>query len=139
MITLQILVKSPQVDLIIIKKWPKNSLPPHPLPPPSLWNLDNFFPSAFYSTPTPTIRHKRVYSTFTHWVDQDLLLRLNKIKSIKNYWSLPLTDGSILWHFCEWTINTWEIFLLPSCFLYFRNQSCFNNKLISFLLSHSFL
>ena len=78
--------------------------------------------------------HKRVYSIFTHWLDQDLLLRPNKIKK---YWSLPLTDSSILWHFCKWTINTGEIFLSTSCFLRYRNQSCSNNKLIYFSLSPS--
>ena len=120
--------KNSQVHLVISKEWPK--------PPPILTNLDNFLPSAFHSTPTPNIRHKRVYSIFTHWIDQYLLLRPNKIKK---YWSLPLTDSSILWHFCKWTINTGEIFLLSSCFLCFRNKSCSNNKLISFLRSPSCL
>ena len=82
--------KNSQVHLVISKEWPK--------PPPILTNLDNFLPSAFHSTPTPNIRHKRVYSIFTHWIDQYLLLRPNKIKK---YWSLPLTDSSILWHFCK--------------------------------------
>ena len=120
--------KNSQVHLVISKEWPK--------PPPILTNLDNFLPSAFHSTPTPNIRHKRVYSIFTHWIDQYLLLRPNKIKK---YWSLPLTDSSILWHFCKWTINTGEIFHLSSCFLCFRNKSCSNNKLISFSRSLSCL
>ena len=36
--------KNPQVHLIIVREWPKNT-------PPILRNLDNFLPSAFYSTP----------------------------------------------------------------------------------------
>ena len=119
--------KNPQVYLIISKEWP-NPAPPR-TPYPILINLDNFLPGAFYSIPTPNIRHKRVYSIFTHWIDQYLLLRPNKIKK---YWSLPLTDSNILWHFCKWTVNTGEILLLPSCFLRPRNKSCSNNKLISF-------
>ena len=85
--------KNPQIHVIISNKW----LNPHSLPP-ILTNLDHFLPGAFYSTPTLNIRHKRVYSVCTHWIDQDLLLRPNKIKK---YWSLPLTDSSILWHFCK--------------------------------------
>ena len=123
--------KNPQIHVIISNKW----LNPHSLPP-LLTNLDHFLPGAFYSTPTLNIRHKRVYSVCTHWIDQDLLLRPNKIKK---YWSLPLTDSSILWHFCKWTINTGKIFHLSSCFLCFRNKSCSNNKLISFLRSPSCL
>ena len=121
--------KNPQVHLIISKEWPK---PPLPI----LTNVGNFLPGAFYSTPISNIRHKRVYSIFTHWTDQDLLLRPNEIKK---YWSIPFTDWSILWHFCKWTINTGETFLLPSCFLLFRNKSCSNNKLISFPRSTSCL
>ena len=123
--------KNPQIHVIISNKW----LNPHSLPP-ILTNLDHFLPGAFYSTPTLNIRHKRVYSVCTHWIDQDLLLRPNKIKK---YWSLPLTDSSILWHFCKWTVNTGEIFLLPSCFLRSRNKSWSNNKLISFSRSPSCL
>ena len=123
--------KNPQIHVIISNKW----LNPHSLPP-ILTNLDHFLPGAFYSTPTLNIRHKRVYSVCTHWIDQDLLLRPNKIKK---YWSLPLTDSSILWHFCKWTFNTGEIFLLPSCFLRSRNKSWSNNKLISFSRSPSCL
>ena len=123
--------KNPQIHVIISNKW----LNPHSLPP-ILTNLDHFLPGAFYSTPTLNIRHKRVYSVCTHWIDQDLLLRPNKIKK---YWSLPLTDLTILWHFCKWTFNTGEIFLLPSCFFCFRNKSWSNNKLISFSRSPSCL
>ena len=51
--------QTPHVHLIIIRDWPKNS--PTPPPPPHLKNLDNFPPSAFYSTlPAHTIRQKRV-------------------------------------------------------------------------------
>ena len=123
--------KNPQIHVIISNKW----LNPHSLPP-ILTNLDHFLPGAFYSTPTLNIRHKRVYSVCTHWIDQDLLLRPNKIKK---YWSLPLTDSTILWHFCKWTFNTEEIFLLPSCFFCFRNKSWSNSKLISFSRSPSCL
>ena len=127
--------KNPQVHLIICKEWPKNTVPSQPRPP-ILRNLDNFLLGAFYSTLTSNIRHKRVYSIFTDWRDPDLLLRPNKIKK---YWSLLPTDSSILWHFCKWTISTGEIFLSPSCFLLFRNQSCSNSKLISFSRSPSCL
>ena len=74
--------KNRQVHFVISKEWPNSPLP-------ILTNLDNFLPGAFYSTPTHNIRHKKVYSVFTHWIDQYLLLRPNKIKK---YWSLPLTD-----------------------------------------------
>ena len=36
--------KNPQIYLIIIREWPKNNLP-------TLRNLDNFPPGAFYSIP----------------------------------------------------------------------------------------
>ena len=125
--------KNLQIHVIISNKW-LNS--PPPLPSPNFNKSWYFLTGAFYSTPTPNIRHKRVSSVCTHWIDQDLLLRPNKIKK---YWSLPLTDSSILWHFCKWTINTGEIFHLSSCFLCFRNKSCSNNKLISFSRSPSCL
>ena len=50
--------KPPQVHLIIVREWPKNT-------PTILRNLDNFLPGAFYSTPSTisTIRLKRVPST----------------------------------------------------------------------------
>ena len=123
--------KNPQVHLIISNEWPTHALSPSNFNKPWLFPL-----RCILFDPTPNIRHKRVYSIFTHWIDQYLLLRPNKIKK---YWSLPLTDSSILWHFCKWTINTGGIFHLSSCFLCFRNKSCSNSKLISFLRSPSCL
>ena len=74
-----------------------------------------------------------------HWIHQDLLLlRQSKIKSIKKYWSLPLTDLRILWKCCKWTINAGEryhfcylvFFILGLVFL--CKLSYYNNKLIIF-------
>ena len=47
--------KNPQTQLIIKRKWPKNNSP-------ILRNLDNFTPGAFFLTPPPTIRRKRVFN-----------------------------------------------------------------------------
>ena len=75
-----------------------------------------------------------------HWVHQDLVLRQSKIKSIKKYWSLLLTDLKIL---CKWTINVGErypfrhlvFFILGLVFLCKLSYS--NNKLIFFSPYHS--
>ena len=73
-----------------------NDLTPTPPPPPILRNFEKFLPGAFYSTPTSTNRHKgtKEYIQFSqfpcaHWVDQELFLRPNKMKSIKRYWPFP--------------------------------------------------
>ena len=56
--------KNPQIYLIIIREWPKNSPPHHPI---ILKNLDNFSPGTFYLTPSPsTIRHERVATYILH-------------------------------------------------------------------------
>ena len=50
--------KNPQVQLIIIKEWPKNN-------PPILKNLDNFPLFGFLSTPTPLqLDPKEQYNRF---------------------------------------------------------------------------
>ena len=75
-----------------------------------------------------------------HWVHQDLVLRQSKIKSIKKYWSLLLTDLKIL---CKWTINAGKrypfrhlvFFILGLVFLCKLSYS--NNKLIFFSRYHS--
>ena len=80
------------------------------------------------------------FSPCAHWVHQDLVLRQSKIKSIKKYWSLLLTDLTIL---CKWTINVGErypfrhlvFFILGLVFLCKLSSS--NNKLIFFSRYHS--
>ena len=95
-VKLQILRKSAQVHLIIIRKWPKNN-------PLILRNLNNFPPYGFYLTPhppspSPTIRHKRVYST----------------ERLYFVWKHPLL--CYCFHYDQF-ICLWSFYLLYSVFL----------------------
>ena len=89
--------KNPQVHLVIIRQWPKNT--PHP---PILGNLDNFPPGVFYSTPLPTIRHKRLSKllTFVFIVLKSVFLTTSLsttslvFKSIGTVFNLPTSKSS---------------------------------------------
>ena len=93
--------KSPisSFNYCIIREWPK-SLPPFLSPR----NLDNFAPSAFYSTPLPKIRNKRVGLKFSY-ISREFIITDCGFYEFRGFWQILRNQQKF--PFCEIFVPYW--------------------------------